>query len=178
MQTRRKVVYVGCNAGGGCSAPWGMSKWSPPATSSTTCPTKTECWSTSALARSEVQGVMPFEVLIDGHRPAKSSAPPTSSASRKFQNCWEYPEFSRSLSAVDAVKFGVQAFYGGDPENYRLPSVRSVPSWGRTSGCRVGRVRQRRRQLGDVQKFRGFHQNGDPRVREHGRRGHPRNGRA
>ena len=32
-----------------------------------------------------------------------------------------YPEFSRSVSLVQGLKFSTQAFYGGDPAYYRLP---------------------------------------------------------
>jgi len=68
------------------------------------------------------KGVMPFEVLIDGQKPGQILNPSNLSRIDRFQQLLaEYPEFSRSLSAVDAVKFGVQAFYGGDPERYRLP---------------------------------------------------------
>ena len=72
---------------------------------------------------SKFRGVMPFEVLIDGQRPGQILSPSNLKRIEKFQNLLRtYPEFSRSLSAVDAVKFGVQAFYGGDPDRYRLPS--------------------------------------------------------
>jgi predicted RND superfamily exporter protein len=72
---------------------------------------------------SKFRGVMPFEVLIDGQRPGQILNPSNLKRIEKFQELLRtYPEFSRSLSAVDAVKFGVQAFYGGDPDRYRLPS--------------------------------------------------------
>ncbi|MDA0728328.1 MAG: MMPL family transporter [Bacteroidetes bacterium] len=72
---------------------------------------------------SRFKGVMPFEVLIDGHQPGQILNASNLSRIDRFQTLLtEYPEFSRSLSAVDAVKFGVQAFYGGDPDRYRLPS--------------------------------------------------------
>ena len=35
----------------------------------------------------------------------------------------DYPEFSRSLSAVDASKFAFQAFKNGHPKDYRLPKL-------------------------------------------------------
>ncbi|HCC63900.1 MAG TPA: transporter, partial [Flavobacteriales bacterium] len=69
------------------------------------------------------KGVMPFEVLVDGQKPGQILSAGNLRRIEKFQNLLqEYPEFSRSLSAVDAVKFGVQAFYGGDPDRYRLPN--------------------------------------------------------
>ncbi|MEY3010585.1 MAG: Membrane transport protein mmpL8 [Bacteroidota bacterium] len=72
---------------------------------------------------SRFNGVMPFEVLIDGHQPGQILNASNLGRIDRFQTLLtEYPEFSRSLSAVDAVKFGVQAFYGGDPDRYRLPT--------------------------------------------------------
>jgi predicted RND superfamily exporter protein len=72
---------------------------------------------------SRFKGVMPFEVLIDGHQPGQILNASNLGRIDRFQTLLtEYPEFSRSLSAVDAVKFGVQAFYGGDPDRYRLPT--------------------------------------------------------
>ena len=69
------------------------------------------------------KGVMPFEVLVDGQKPGQILSAGNLRRIEKFQNLLqEYSEFSRSLSAVDAVKFGVQAFYGGDPDRYRLPN--------------------------------------------------------
>src|ERR1700761_5309617 len=35
----------------------------------------------------------------------------------------QYPEFSKPLSVTEGVKFAYQAFKGGDPKYYRLPSV-------------------------------------------------------
>ena len=76
-----------------------------------------------AWLESKFRGVMPFEVLIDGKKPGQILSPSNLRRIESFQNLLRtYPEFSRSLSAVDAVKFGVQAFYGGDPARYRLPS--------------------------------------------------------
>ena len=75
-----------------------------------------------AWLESKFRGVMPFEVLIDGKKPGQILSPANLKRIEKFQNLLrKYPEFSRSLSAVDAVKFGVQAFYEGDPDRYRLP---------------------------------------------------------
>ena len=65
---------------------------------------------------SKFRGVMPFEVLIDGQRPGQILSPSNLKRIEKFQNLLRtYPEFSGSLSAVDAVKFGVQAFLWRGP---------------------------------------------------------------
>jgi predicted RND superfamily exporter protein len=68
-------------------------------------------------------GVMPFEILVDTRKEKGATSPAFLAKVEDFQSLLrEYPEFSRSVSAADAAKFGVQAFYGGDPERYRLPS--------------------------------------------------------
>jgi hypothetical protein len=72
---------------------------------------------------SHFHGVMPFEILVDTRKEKGATSPAFLSKVEDFQSLLqEYPEFSRSISAADAAKFGVQAFYGGDPERYRLPS--------------------------------------------------------
>ena len=82
------------------------------------------------------KGVMPFEVLVDGQKPGQILSAGNLRRIEKFQNLLqEYPQFSRSLSAVDAVKFGVQAFYGGDPDRYRLPNRQERSFMGRTSAA-------------------------------------------
>ena len=70
-------------------------------------------------------GAMPFEVLVDTDKPGKATSPAMLSRVEDLQELLsEYPEFSRSLSAGDAMKFAMQAFYNGDPERYRLPNRR------------------------------------------------------
>jgi predicted RND superfamily exporter protein len=66
-------------------------------------------------------GVMPFEVIIDMRRPGQVLRPNNLKKLEKLQELLgEYPHFSRSLSIADAVKFGKQAFYRGDPSRYSL----------------------------------------------------------
>ena len=73
----------------------------------------------------QFHGPMPFEVLVDTAKPGKATAPALLSKVEELQDLLSnYPEFSRSLSACDAMKFAVQAFYQGDPERYRLPNRR------------------------------------------------------
>jgi hypothetical protein len=67
-------------------------------------------------------GVMPFEVLVDCGEPGKALSLPNLKRIEKFQELLkEYPEFSRSMSAVDATKFAMMAMNDGNPASYRLP---------------------------------------------------------
>jgi predicted RND superfamily exporter protein len=66
-------------------------------------------------------GVMPLEVLVDTR---KRNGVLKDATLRRIDRLTDtlatYPEFSRPLSIVDAVKFTKQAFYGGDPDRYSL----------------------------------------------------------
>jgi len=66
-------------------------------------------------------GVMPLEILVDTKK--KNGVLKDATLKRIEQltdTIVKYPEFSRPLSIVDAVKFTKQAFYGGDPDHYSL----------------------------------------------------------
>jgi predicted RND superfamily exporter protein len=72
---------------------------------------------------SRFHGVMPFEILVDAGKPNGATGDATLRRIERLQGVLaEYPEFSRSLSAVEVTKFAVQAFYNGAPERYRLPT--------------------------------------------------------
>lgn len=66
-------------------------------------------------------GVMPFEVLIDSKRKNTITNQANLKRIEKLQELLEkHPEFSKSLSIVDASKFAKQAFYNGSPARYSL----------------------------------------------------------
>lgn len=68
------------------------------------------------------KGVLPLEVSIDTKR---KNGVMNQAFIRKVEKLEtlisSYPEFSRSLSLVQALKFSTQAFYGGKSLYYRLP---------------------------------------------------------
>ena len=122
VQTRRKVVYLAATLVVLVSA-LGMVQMKTTGNIVDDLPDEDRVLTDLSWIEARFRGVMPFEVLIDGHRPGQILSPANLKRIEKFQKLLaEYPQFSRSLSAVDAVKFGVQAFYGGDPDRYRLPS--------------------------------------------------------
>jgi predicted RND superfamily exporter protein len=68
-------------------------------------------------------GIMPVEIVVD----TKSKEGVTKSKNLKKlekleEHIIETPELSRPLSVVSLVKYTKQAFYGGDPDFYDLPS--------------------------------------------------------
>jgi len=70
-----------------------------------------------------IGGVMPLEVSIDTKRPKGAIRNETLKKVEMFQNKLAgYPELSRSLSAVDGLKFARQAYFNGDEDQYKLPS--------------------------------------------------------
>ncbi|MBI2270145.1 MAG: MMPL family transporter [Bacteroidetes bacterium] len=89
-------------------------------------PEKHPIYSDLRFFEQNFRGVLPFEVLID-----------TKSENGVFNNNAEalykikslqklfaaHPEFSKSLSVVDAIKFSYQAHKGGNPKYYILPGI-------------------------------------------------------
>ena len=66
-------------------------------------------------------GVMPFEVLIETKKPGRALKRATLKRVDKLQDTLAtYPEFSKSLSVVNALKFAKQGFYNGLPSKYDL----------------------------------------------------------
>lgn len=67
------------------------------------------------------KGVMPLEVLVDTRKKGLALKETTLKRIERLSDTLAtYPEFSRPLSIVEAVKFTKQAFYGGNPDRYQL----------------------------------------------------------
>ena len=70
------------------------------------------------------KGVMPFEVSIDAGRPGGVLDPTTLTKIRVMQREFaKYPEITKPLSLVEAVKFFYQAYRGGDPKYFVVPGA-------------------------------------------------------
>jgi predicted RND superfamily exporter protein len=68
------------------------------------------------------KGVLPLEISIDTKRKNGIMNQGVISKVEKMETMISaYPEFSRSLSLIQALKFSTQAFYGGKSSFYRLP---------------------------------------------------------
>jgi len=68
------------------------------------------------------KGVLPLEVSIDTKHKNGVVNQAFIRKVEKLENLISsYPEFSRSLSLIQALKFSTQAFYGGKSDYYRLP---------------------------------------------------------
>jgi len=68
------------------------------------------------------KGVLPLEISIDSKRKNGVMNQAFIHKVEDLENLISsYPEFSRSLSLIQALKFSTQAFYGGKSSYYRLP---------------------------------------------------------
>jgi len=66
-------------------------------------------------------GIMPFEILIDTGSKGKAKSTKVLKKIEKLQKVLlEYPELSKSVSIVDAVKYARQAFFNGLESRYKL----------------------------------------------------------
>ncbi|MDR3697059.1 MMPL family transporter [Mucilaginibacter sp.] len=85
-------------------------------------PKKSNTLSDLKFFESNFKGVLPLEVSIDTKRKNGVMNDATIRKVEKLENLISsYPEFSRSLSLIQGLKFSTQAFYGGSPAYYRLP---------------------------------------------------------
>ncbi len=77
------------------------------------------------------KGVLPLEISIDTRKP---NGVLTSSNLQKINKLEKilssYPDLSRPLAIVDAVKFANQAYRGGDPKFYILPGAMDLADLG------------------------------------------------
>ena len=70
-------------------------------------------------------GVMPFNIYIDAKKPREVLKTSTLKRMEKLQELFAtYPFLSKPFSIVDGIKFTRQAFYGGNPKQYRLINSR------------------------------------------------------
>ena len=68
-------------------------------------------------------GVLPFEITVDTKKKGAALSLSTLYKINKLQKeLKQYAEFSRPVSVVEAIKFSYQAYQGGNPKYYILPS--------------------------------------------------------
>ena len=85
-------------------------------------PKKSNTLSDLKFFESNFKGVLPLEVSIDTKRRNGVMNEAVIQKLDKLETLISsYPEFSHSLSLVQALKFSTQAFYGGNEQFYRLP---------------------------------------------------------
>ncbi|MFT7284128.1 efflux RND transporter permease subunit, partial [Nonlabens sp.] len=68
-------------------------------------------------------GIMPLEIVVYSKNEKVTGLKTLQKLNKLEEHIIETPELSRPMSIVSAVKFSKQAFYGGDPEYFDLPST-------------------------------------------------------
>lgn len=90
---------------------------------------------------SAFKGVLPFEISIDTKKPNGVFAENAKVLykMKAIQSIFgEYKEFSKPLSIVEAIKFSYQAYRGGEPKFYKLPSITDLKELTEFSGSLSG----------------------------------------
>ncbi|AUC78952.1 transporter [Nonlabens sp. MB-3u-79] len=68
-------------------------------------------------------GIMPLEIVVYSKNEKVTALKTLKKLNKLEEHIIETPELSRPMSLVSAIKFSKQAFYGGDPEYFDLPST-------------------------------------------------------
>ena len=77
------------------------------------------------------KGIMPLEITIDAKRKKGILTLPTLTRINRLQDSLRtYPELSKPLSIVEVIKAAKQAFYGGDPQFYCMPTSNELTFMG------------------------------------------------
>lgn len=86
-------------------------------------PQRDEIYTDLGFMERNFKAVMPFEIMVDTKKKNGIRKLGTLQKMEQIQQVlYKYPEFSRSLSIVDAIKWSRQAFYDGDSSQYQLPT--------------------------------------------------------
>jgi predicted RND superfamily exporter protein len=122
-QYHRKWVYIGALALAGLGAV-GMLRMETTGNITTDIDPSDPLVSQMKFFEQELGGVIPLEIVVDTREPGGVNSSSVLRQVEDFQRSLDtLPNMSRSLSMVDFLKFGRQAFYGGLPEFYELPSA-------------------------------------------------------
>ncbi len=90
---------------------------------------------------SAFKGVLPFEVSVDTKKP-KGLFAENAKALYKIKAMQgifaQFPEFSRPISIIEAIRFSYQAYKGGNPKFYKVPAVSDLKMLSDYSGTLNG----------------------------------------
>lgn len=89
------------------------------------------------------QGIVPFEVDIDTKRENGALSPEVLTKIKALQREFsKYPEFTKPISVVEAIKFVYQGYRGGDAKYYSLPGALELQKLAEYSGGAVASGKQ------------------------------------
>lgn len=90
-------------------------------------PRKADFFKDIRFFEQEFEGIMPLEILIDTKKDKGVQKMNVLKRMDRLQETIDdIPELSKSMSVVNLVKYGKQAYYNGNPEYYELPTSQEV----------------------------------------------------
>lgn len=90
-------------------------------------PRKADFFKDIRFFEQEFEGIMPLEILIDTKKEKGVQKMNVLKRMDRLQETIDdIPELSKSMSVVNLVKYGKQAYYNGNPEYYELPTSQEV----------------------------------------------------
>ena len=119
---RRPLIYLITALLAGLSI-WGMTRVVPVAYMADDIPQDSRVMQDLRFVEERFNGALPFEILIDTKRPNGVFRRRALQDIAELQDSLAtYPDLSRSLSVADFAKFFRQAFFGGLPVQYDMPT--------------------------------------------------------
>jgi len=125
VQTRRGAIYIVTTIVTGISI-WGMTFIDMNGYVVDDLPEKDPVYTDLHFFENNFKGVLPFEIAIDTREPNglfANNAKALYKIQRMQKVFAEYDVFSKPFSIVEGIKFGYQAYRGGDAKFYKLPPV-------------------------------------------------------
>ncbi|MEI6021514.1 MAG: efflux RND transporter permease subunit, partial [Bacteroidota bacterium] len=104
-------------------------------------PEKDPVYTDLKFFESNFKGVLPFEISIDTKKTKglfENNAKALYKIKRLEKLFADYPEFSKPISIVEGIKYSYQAYKGGDPKFYKMPSVDDLKELSDFSGSLTG----------------------------------------
>lgn len=105
-------------------------------------PQKADFFADIKFFEKEYEGIMPLEILVDTKRKKGVMKLATLKRMNELQEYMEeVPEFSKTTSVVNLVKYSKQAYYNNNPEYYQLPNSQErafILSYAKSSANQTG----------------------------------------
>lgn len=122
VHNRRPLIYLITSVVAGLSI-WGMTRIVPVAYMADDIPEDGRVIQDLRYIEERFNGALPFEIIVDTKRPRGVFRRKALKDIAELQDSLAtYPDLSRSLSVADLAKFFRQAFFGGLPEQYDMPT--------------------------------------------------------
>jgi predicted RND superfamily exporter protein len=126
VQRRRWIIYVASIVITGASV-WGCWRLNTVAHMVDDLPSKSRVHKDLQYLEEHYGGVMPFEIVINTHKKdGINDVKVLKKVDELQQRLRDFPEISRSISILDAIKFGRQAWLNGDSAAYQLPTANEL----------------------------------------------------